>query len=139
MKCVPVVLALTVVACAEDPPQPIVVRPSPVYVEAHGDRGEATVVRVEETAPDPPGDVSRIQVLPTKRPDRATEVVGVVDAHVPMGQHERALDVLRRKAAALGADAVIGVEFEHGEGHEGEPLHLSGLAVRYIDRPLRTE
>ena len=32
----------------------------------------------------------------------------------------------------MGADAVIGVEFHHGEEH-GEPTHLSGLAVRYID------
>jgi hypothetical protein len=28
---------------------------------------------------------------------------------------------------------VVGVEFHHGEGH-GEPIHLSGLAVRYLDQ-----
>ncbi len=31
----------------------------------------------------------------------------------------------------MGADAVVGVEFEHGEG-QGEPTHLSGLAVRFL-------
>jgi uncharacterized protein YbjQ (UPF0145 family) len=58
-------------------------------------------------------------------------VVGVVDAHLPMGSHESALDVLRSRAASMGADAVVGVEFHHGEG-EGQPTHLSGLAVRFI-------
>ena len=28
-------------------------------------------------------------------------------------------------------DAVIGAEFEHGEGNE--PSHLSGMAVRFLD------
>jgi uncharacterized protein YbjQ (UPF0145 family) len=35
------------------------------------------------------------------------------------------------KAAQLGADAVVGVEFHHGEG-EGEPTHPSGLAVKFL-------
>jgi uncharacterized protein YbjQ (UPF0145 family) len=48
-----------------------------------------------------------------------------------MGSHDRALDVLRRRAVAMGADAVVGVEFHHGEG-EGQPTHLSGLAVRFL-------
>ena len=47
-----------------------------------------------------------------------------------MGHHDAALDALRRKAAAMGADAVVGVEFHHSEG--GEPTHLSGLAVRFV-------
>jgi uncharacterized protein YbjQ (UPF0145 family) len=38
---------------------------------------------------------------------------------------------LRVKAAQLGADAVVGVEFHHGES-EGEPTHLSGLAVKFL-------
>jgi hypothetical protein len=33
----------------------------------------------------------------------------------------------------MGADAVVGVEFHHGEG-EGQPTHLSGLAVRFIQK-----
>jgi hypothetical protein len=77
------------------------------------------------------GDPSRVLVLQSTHLDRPSEVVGVVDAHVPMGGHDKALDVLRRRAAALGADAVVGVEFHHGEG-EGEPTHLSGLAVRFL-------
>lgn len=76
---------------------------------------------------------AHVQVLPEKRPSRPAEVVGVVDAHVDMGDHEQALALLREKAAALGADAVIGVDLQHGEGHKGEPIHLSGLAVRYLD------
>jgi hypothetical protein len=76
-------------------------------------------------------DSSRVLVLQSTHLDRPAEVVGVVDAHLPMGSHESALDVLRRRAASMGADAVVGVEFHHGEG-EGQPTHLSGLAVRFI-------
>ena len=48
-----------------------------------------------------------------------------------MGKHDEALRTLQAKAALLGADAVVGVEFHHGEG-EGEPTHLSGLAVKFL-------
>lgn len=75
---------------------------------------------------------ARVLVLETTHLDRPAEVIGVVDAHVPMGSHDSALDMLRRRAAQLGADAVVGVEFHHGEG-EGQPTHLSGLAVRFMN------
>jgi uncharacterized protein YbjQ (UPF0145 family) len=45
---------------------------------------------------------------------------------------DRALEVLKRKAAKIGAAAVIGVEFHHGEPG-AEPTHLSGIAVRCND------
>jgi hypothetical protein len=84
------------------------------------------------------GDAARILVLQTKVLDRPAEVVGVVDAHEAMGHHDAALLTLRRRAAAIGADAVVGVEFHHGEG-EGEPTHLSGLAVRFLSNvPFRS-
>ena len=76
-------------------------------------------------------DPSRVLILQSKHVDRPSEVVGVVDAHEEMGKHEKALYDLKVKAAQLGADAVVGVEFHHGEG-EGEPTHLSGLAVRFL-------
>jgi hypothetical protein len=75
----------------------------------------------------------RVQVLETKHLDRPAEVVGVVDAHENVKNVDSALDTLRRKAAALGADAVVGVEFHHGESDE--PTHLSGLAIRYLPVP----
>ncbi len=84
----------------------------------------------------PPGsssgrDPSKVLVLQGKHLDRPAEVIGVVDAHEEMGKHDAALWTLKTKAALLGADAVVGVEFHHGEG-EGEPTHLSGLAVRFL-------
>jgi hypothetical protein len=79
----------------------------------------------------PSGDAGRILVLQTTKLDRYAEVVGVVDVHEAMGTEQAALATLRRKAAAMGADAVIGVEFHHGES-EGEPTHLSGMAVRFV-------
>lgn len=77
------------------------------------------------------GDPARVVVLQSKHLDRPAQVVGVVDAHEEMGKHEAALWALKTKAARLGADAVVGVEFHHGES-EGEPTHLSGLAVRFM-------
>jgi uncharacterized protein YbjQ (UPF0145 family) len=78
------------------------------------------------------GDPSHILVLESTHLDRPAEVVGVVDAHLPVGSHEAALDAVRRRAAEMGADAVVGVEFHHGEPGE-EPTHLSGMAVRCND------
>ncbi len=77
------------------------------------------------------GDPARVLVLQSKHLDRPAQVVGVVDAHAEVGKHEAALWILKTKAAQLGADAVVGVEFNHGEG-AGEPTHLSGLAVKFL-------
>ena len=78
-------------------------------------------------------DPSKVLILQSTHLDRASEVVGVVDAHEDMGNHEKALAILRTKAASMGADAVVGVEFHHGES-AGESTHLSGLAVRFLER-----
>jgi hypothetical protein len=75
---------------------------------------------------------ARVLVLQSSHIDRLTEVVGVVDVHSEMGGQDAALEMLKMRAAQLGADAVLGVEFHHGHGEE-EPTHLSGLAVRFID------
>jgi hypothetical protein len=88
--------------------------------------------------PSPPTELSampaaRIIVLQSSHIDRLTEVVGVIDVHAEMGGHDSALDMLKLRAAQLGADAVLGVEFHHGHGEE-EPTHLSGLAVRFVER-----
>jgi uncharacterized protein YbjQ (UPF0145 family) len=76
---------------------------------------------------------AHVLVLQSSHIDRLTEVVGVIDVHAEMGGHEAALEMLKQRAAQLGADAVLGVEFHHGHG-EDEPTHLSGLAVRFIDQ-----
>jgi len=78
-------------------------------------------------------DGANVLILQSTHLDRPAEVVGVVDMHEAMGSQDQALAAMRRKAAAMGADAVVGVEFHHGES-DGEPTHLSGLAVRFIDR-----
>src|SRR5437763_1968594 len=60
-----------------------------------------------------------------------SEVVAAVDVHERPGRQDEALRALRAQAAALGAEAVVGVEFHHGD--DGKPTHLSGLAVRFRD------
>ena len=94
-------------------------------------RGESVPSDAPNEAPPARGNPSHVLVLESTHLDRPAQVVGVVDAHLPMGSHETALDALRRRAAEMGADAVVGVEFHHGEG-EGQPTHLSGLAVRFL-------
>jgi hypothetical protein len=72
-----------------------------------------------------------VVVLVDKRVDRPTEVVGVLDFHSNANGMDKGFDELRARAAALGADAVLGAEFEHGD--DGGPSHLSGMAVRFLD------
>jgi uncharacterized protein YbjQ (UPF0145 family) len=55
-------------------------------------------------------------------------VVEVVDLHTRATSEDKGFDELRARAAAVGADAVMDAEFEHGEGNE--PSHLSGTIVR---------
>ena len=74
---------------------------------------------------------SKVAVYPKgSDPKGRTMVVGVLDLHTSAQNADKGFDVLRVMAAQLGADAVIGAEFEHGEG--AEPSHLSGMAIRYM-------
>jgi uncharacterized protein YbjQ (UPF0145 family) len=75
---------------------------------------------------------SRIRVIQNDQLECPSEILGLVDIHQPVKTEDEALNVLKRKAAKLRADAVIGVEFHHGEPGE-EPTHLSGMAVRCND------
>jgi uncharacterized protein YbjQ (UPF0145 family) len=75
---------------------------------------------------------SKVRVIQNNQLDCPSEVMGLVDIHQPVKTQDQALEVLKRKAAKLGADAVMGVEFHHGEPGE-EPTHLSGMAVRCND------
>ena len=85
--------------------------------------------------PSDPATIARarsIAVVPQNDAGCKSEVVGLVDVHEGAHTEEQALDILRRKAAGVGAEKVIGVEFHHGEAGE-EPTHLSGVAVRCRD------
>jgi uncharacterized protein YbjQ (UPF0145 family) len=80
----------------------------------------------------------RMVVLQAQDAGRPTEVLGVIDVHEPSGGQDAALETLRQRAALLGANAVLGVEFHHepepsgaGGDHKDIETHLSGLAVRF--------
>ena len=118
--------------------------------------GYSTPVVVEQPPPPPaapPVDSSHVLVLQGSA-ERPTEVIGLVDVHGRMGEEGEALGRLRERAAQMGADAVLYVEFHHGGEHhheegqaedsdgavdeaaaESDPmaLHLSGEAVRFRD------
>jgi uncharacterized protein YbjQ (UPF0145 family) len=64
--------------------------------------------------------------------DHFCTVVEIADLHTRATSEDKGFDELRARAAALGAEAVMDAEFEHGEGNE--PSHLSGTIVRGCQR-----
>lgn len=84
-------------------------------------------------APDPQLEAAARNVRLMARNDLGckTEVLGLVDVHEDGSTAEQAVSDLKLRAAELGAEAVIGVDFEHGDGHQA--THLSGMAVRCRD------
>ncbi len=97
-----------------------------VHEAAPPERGmSAAVVDDIEAVP----EAARVLVTADKNIGRPTEVLGVLDFHTRAESEDKGFDQLRARAAAMGADAVIGAEFEHGEGNE--PSHLSGMVVRF--------
>jgi uncharacterized protein YbjQ (UPF0145 family) len=79
-----------------------------------------------------PERVAAVLISDSANLGQPTEVLAVVDAHMRPGHQEEAVAELRARAAALGADAVVGVEFHHSE-ESAHASHLSGVAVRYRD------
>jgi hypothetical protein len=74
----------------------------------------------------------RIVIMSSDDPGRAAEVLGVVDVAGAQADGSTGMWLLRRRAAELRADAVIGVEMHRGT--RAGPPRLSGLAVRYLER-----
>jgi uncharacterized protein YbjQ (UPF0145 family) len=78
-----------------------------------------------------PAQAARVKVIFSGTPMvEATEVLGVVDVHEPASSDEQGLELMKERAAAMRADAVIGVEFHRDDKSFTD---LSGLAVRYND------
>ena len=105
----------------------------PTIYEVNGAPTATAAPPVVSTPPDPkPGvDPSHVLVVESARLERPGEVIGVVDVPDTTGTHESGLAALRRRAAEMGADAVVGVEFHRGAS-EGQATHVSGLAVRFL-------
>jgi uncharacterized protein YbjQ (UPF0145 family) len=99
-----------------------------------------TTTYVVEPPPESPtkhagGAASGILVIPGTDLGRPCVIVGVLDFHTDAENEDKGFAEMRKYAVALGADAVIQAEFEHGD--KGEPSHLSGMAVRYSVRDER--
>ena len=129
-------VAAATAACGESPAN----YPDPVRYETRVEvRPETRIVFTSDPGPAPATRATMavparadILVTPAHKLDRPTEMVGVIDEHEPSGRQDAAFALIRERAAAMGADAVLGVEFHHGD-EKDEPTHLSGLAVRYVD------
>ena len=131
---VKIALAAALLAACVPPPA---AQPQNVYVssEAHAavDTSDMGPIPCADCAPQAPMTprARAVQVFVDKRIARPTEVLAVFDFHSRADSEDKGFDELRARAAQIGADAVIGAEFEHGEGEE--PSHLSGMAVRFVD------
>jgi uncharacterized protein YbjQ (UPF0145 family) len=135
-------LAMTVFAlagCASNLPDPMFPPTDPPGSSsmrgASGEPREDDEVAEEKAIVNDPAVIAaaeKVKIIQNDHVECPTELVGLVDIHEPVDTVDRALTVLRRKAAKMGADAVLGVEFHHGEPGE-EPTHLSGMAVRCKD------
>ena len=77
-----------------------------------------------------PAEAAHVKVLETTNIPEPTEVLGVVDVHEPGQNDQQGLEIMKERAAAMHADAVIGVEFHRDDKNFTD---LSGLAVRYND------
>ena len=118
------ILFAATVGCVPPPTSPAVVVTTSTTVAMNDSEGPI--------AEPPPTTAPRsVIVLVDKRVARPTEVIGVLDFHSDATNENKGFEELRGRAAAMGADAVIGAEFEHGEG--AEPSHLSGVAVRFLE------
>ena len=73
---------------------------------------------------------AQVVVMSGDDPGRGAEVIGVVDVLGAQASGPTGMWLLRRRAAELHADAVIGVEIHRGTRRA--PTRLSGLAVRYL-------
>lgn len=62
--------------------------------------------------------------------DEPTEVIGVVDVHESGRTEAQGLEIMKERAAAMHADAVVEVEFHRDDK---DFVDLSGLAVRFRD------
>jgi hypothetical protein len=129
---VKILLAASVAACVPPP----AAQPPNVYVSSEAHASIDTSGITDVPCADCTGTVMTprmrgIQVFVDKRIPRPTEVLAVFDFHSNATSEDKGFDELRMRAAAIGADAVISAEFEHGEGNE--PSHLSGMAVRFVE------
>jgi hypothetical protein len=130
VKRIAIAAALAGACTTVQPPPPVYVHAeSSASINASGDDTSDT----QETGSEPQLSPSEraVIVLADKHVNRPTEVLGVFDFHTAETSEDKGFDELRRRAAAMGADAVIGAEFEHGD--DGGPSHLSGMAVRFLD------
>jgi uncharacterized protein YbjQ (UPF0145 family) len=125
-------LAITLVAKqAPPPPPPIVPKPpAPPRVAARAAIPTQKPARPTIGVATPPLRDRILVTAETRCPTRRQcNIVEVVDLHTRAAAQDKGFDELRARATSLGADAVLGAEFEHGDGNE--PSHLSGVIVRF--------
>ena len=73
--------------------------------------------------------LSGVAVRYKVKDERPYTAIARIDIPTPEDAEDKGFETMRTEAAALGADEVINVRFEHGK--EGEMSHLTGLAIRF--------
>lgn len=135
-----VVMPLALAACASEyhpeyhPESSYTVNQSVSYPTIYQVAGASPPLIASSTPPPPspqrpPTDSSRVLVVESAHLGRPGEIVAVIDVTNAKGTHDSGVALLRERAAELGADAVVSVEFHNGDG--GRPARASGLAMRF--------
>jgi uncharacterized protein YbjQ (UPF0145 family) len=112
MRISSVLFALSMIGC--DPMTPAARAPAVAYDHQGPPPSSRILISTQQTCP---------------ATANGCDILEVIDLHTSAKSEDKGFDELRAKAAAEGGDAVIGAEFEHGDG--AEPSHLSGMIVRY--------
>jgi hypothetical protein len=95
-------------------------------VAACGVTGQTVPLDAAPAAPHAPVDASTLPLFATGAASRPYVLVGFLAADAPTS--DEAIAELRRRAAALGGDAIVALDVSLG-GPRG--VHATGAAVRY--------
>jgi hypothetical protein len=105
---------LLMVACVSPPAA------SPVHVSATASASVGAPANDDEPGQSAVSATTTrsVMVVVDRHSDWPTEVIGVLDFHSAATSEDKGFDELRAHAVAMGADAVIGAEFEHSDSRK---------------------
>ena len=82
----------------------------------------------------PPGNASSIEVYSTETASNPYTVLGEVIASVDDSKADMATNLLKKRAAELGADAIVNLRLRYIPGVWTIGLNATATAVKYLDQ-----
>jgi hypothetical protein len=89
----------------------------------------------DQSEPYPPTNAKMVEVYSTKKVDAEYTVIGQVIASADAGSDAgKSVELLKKQAANLGADAVIELKLEIDLGYWSNAIKASGTAIKYVNQ-----